>query len=253
MTDQKSVARERTIIGMLVLPLLVLAFAFGWGLDRVAEGIKNRSSDVISVRGTAQRNVKADAAVWRLTVTESGETAATALNKVAVGLEIVEKFFADNQVDDDAISLGSVSTYANKEYIDGNATGRILSFEATREITLRLDDVDKIAMMSSDLGVVLSQGVQIYTSGPEYYLKSLTTLRPELLAEAMLDAQTRAQSLLQAVDANVGAVRGVSSGPFQVTAADSTDVESGGYYDTRSINKTVIATITVEFTNSANG
>lgn len=250
MSEVSRTSRDRLIIVALVAPLLVLAFAFGWGLDRVAGGIERRTSDVISVRGTAQRNVKADRAVWRLTVTESGETAALAIEKVAVGLATIENFFTANGVEQDAITLGSVSTYANKEFIDGNATGRIISYEATREIYLRLNDVDKVAKLSNELGTVLAKGVQIYTGGPEYYVQSLTTLRPELLAEAMIDAQTRASSLLNAVGGKLGAVRGVSSGPFQVTAADATDVESGGYYDTASIEKTVIATITVDFANN---
>jgi hypothetical protein len=63
----------------------------------------------------------------------------------------------------------------------------------------------------------------------------------------MVDARARAESLLGAVDSKVGDVRSVSSGPFQVTARDSTDVESGGYFDTASIEKTVIATVLVEF------
>jgi hypothetical protein len=61
------------------------------------------------------------------------------------------------------------------------------------------------------------------------------------------DAQNRAETLIKAVSGTVGSVRGVNSGPFQVTAADATDVESGGYYDTASIEKTVIATVTVDF------
>ncbi|MFM8416442.1 MAG: SIMPL domain-containing protein, partial [Actinomycetota bacterium] len=140
------------------------------------------------------------------------------------------------------------SSYANKEYVDGNATGRVLSYEANREVIIRLADVDKAAALAADLGEVLARGVNIYTGGPEYYLDSLNALRPELLAEAMVDARARAKSLLGAVDAEVGDVRSVSSGPFQVTARDSTDVESGGYFDTASIEKTVIATVLVEFT-----
>jgi hypothetical protein len=146
-----------------------------------------------------------------------------------------------------AVSLGSISNYANKEYIDGNASGRVLSYEASREVIIRLTDVDKVSALAADLGEVLARGVNIYTNGPEYYLDSLAEIRPELLAEAMIDARSRAESLLGAVDGKVGEVRSVSSGPFQVTARDSTDVESGGYFDTASIDKTVVATVLVEF------
>lgn len=231
----------------IALAVVLLAASLGWGLDRVGDGIAERNSDTVSVRGTAQRTMKADRALWKLTVTQSADTAATALSAVESGVSIVQQFFAKNEVAADAVALGSVSTFANKEYIDGNATGRVLSYEANREVILRLADVDKVASLASNFGEVLAQGVNIYTGGPEYYLDSLSALRPQLLAEAMTDARARAVTLLEAVDSKVGGVRSVSSGPFQVTARDSTDVESGGYFDTASIEKTVIATVLVQF------
>lgn len=243
--DAKREAESRFI--PLAVAVVLLAASLAWGLSRVGDGIALRNDDTVSVRGTAQRNVKADRALWKLTVTQSADTAAAALAAVESGVAIVQAFFTKNQVPTDAVALGSVSTYANKEYVDGNATGRVLSYEANREVILRLAGVDKVASLASQFGEVLAQGVNIYTGGPEYYLDSLSTLRPELLAEAMSDARARAVSLLEAVDSSVGDVRSVSSGPFQVTARDSTDVESGGYFDTASIEKTVIATVLVEF------
>lgn len=245
MTDTRS--ESRRLAAFVVVGCIVIAAALAWGLGRVGSGIENRNDGVVTVRGTAQRNVKADRAVWKLTVMNSGASPADALAGVATGVDTMRRFFAANSVPDDAVTLGSVSTFANKEYINGNATGVVLSYEASREVTLRLDDVDKVAELSSNLGEVLAAGVQVSTGGPEYYLGSLDTLRPELLSEAMVDARNRAETLIKAVDGKVGSVRGVNSGPFQVTAADATDVESGGYYDTASIEKTVVATVTVDF------
>ncbi|MFM7391468.1 MAG: SIMPL domain-containing protein, partial [Actinomycetota bacterium] len=232
----------------VAIALVLLAASLAWGLSRIGDGIQRRGGDTVSVRGTSQRNVKADRAIWKLSVSQSSDSAAGAISGVSSGVKVVLDFLAKNGVSDDAVSLGSISNYANKEYVDGNATGRVLSYEASREVIIRLADVDKAAELAADLGEVLARGVSIYTAGPEYYLDSLSTLRPELLAEAMVDARARADSLLGAVDGKVGDVRSVSSGPFQVTARDSTDVESGGYFDTASIEKTVIATVLVEFT-----
>lgn len=231
----------------VAVAVVLLAASLAWGLQRVGDGIARRGGDTVSVRGTAQRNVKADRAVWKLSVSQSADNAAAAISGVNSGVDEVLAFLKKNGVADDAVALGSISNYANKEYVDVNPTGRVLSYEANREVIIRLADVDKVAALAGDLGEVLARGVIIYTAGPEYYLDSLSTLRPELLAEAMVDAQARAESLLGAVDSEVGNVRSVSSGPFQVTARDSTDVESGGYFDTASIQKTVIATVLVEF------
>lgn len=216
-------------------------------MQHVGDGIARRGGDTVSVRGTAQRNVKADRAVWKLSVSQSAETAAAAIAGVSTGVDQVVKFMKSNDVADDEIVFGSITSFANKEYIDGNSTGRILSYEASREVIIRMDEVDKVASLAADLGEVLSLGVNIYTGGPEYYLDALESLRPTLLAEAMTDAKLRAETLRGAVDGKIGEVRSVSSGPFQVTARDSTNVESGGYYETASIEKTVIATVLVEF------
>jgi len=231
----------------VAVALVLLSVALAWGLQKVGDGIATRSGDTVSVRGQSVRNVKADRAVWKLSVTQSADTASGAIAGMSDGVDIVLAFLKKNSVADDAVTIGGVSSYSNKEYIDGNVTGRILSYEASREVIIRLNDVDRVAALAADLGEVLARGVNIFTSGPEYYLESLTELRPELLAEAMADAKVRATTLLAAVDSEVGEVRSVSSGPFQVTARDSTDVESGGYYDTGSIEKTVIATVLVEF------
>lgn len=231
----------------VAVALVLLSVALAWGLQNVGDGIARRGGDTVSVRGQAVRNVKADRAVWKLSVSQSAENAAAAIEGLRVGVDVVLAYLKKNATPDDAITLGGVGSFANKEFIDGNATGRILSYEASREVIIRMNDVDKIAELAANLGEVLARGVNIYTGGPEYYLDSLTALRPELLAEAMSDAKVRASTLLGAVDAKVGDVRSVSSGPFQVTARDSTDVESGGYYDTASIEKTVIATVLVEF------
>ena len=216
-------------------------------MQHVGNGIARRGGDTVSVRGTAQRNIKADRAVWKLSVSQSAETAAAAIAGVSTGVDQVVKFMKSNDVADDEIVFGSITSFANKEYIDGNSTGRILSYEASREVIIRMDDVDKVASLAADLGEVLALGVNIYTGGPEYYLDALESLRPTLLAEAMTDAKLRAETLLGAVDGKIGKVRSVSSGPFQVTARDSTNVESGGYYETASIEKTVVATVLVEF------
>ncbi len=173
----------------VALAVVVLAAALAWGLQRIGSGIAQRDGDTVSVRGTAQRNVKADRAIWKLSVSQSADTPATAITGVTSGVEEVLTFLKKNAVSSEAVSLGSISNYANKEYVDGNSTGRVLSYEASREVIIRLSDVDKVSELAANLGEVLARGVNIYTNGPEYYLDSLAELRPELLAEAMVDAR----------------------------------------------------------------
>lgn len=229
------------------LSIVLLAVALGYGLRSVGDGIAARQGDVISVRGTAQRNVTSDRAVWRLSVTGSADTPAAALDIVDGGITTLEKFLTDATIGEDEITRGSVSVYANKEWVDGNQTGNVLSYEASRELILRSTNVDLVVSLTSELSQVLAAGVSISTAGPEYYFDALEELRPELLAEAMKDAEDRAAVLLGAVGSSLGEVRSVSTSPFQVTTQDATNVDTGGYYDTTTVQKTVVATVTAEF------
>ncbi|CAB4755340.1 MAG: DUF541 domain-containing protein [Actinobacteria bacterium] len=229
----------------LAISIVILAVALAWGLQNVGQGISRRGSDTVSVRGTAKRNMKADRAVWSLTISQSADSAAKTIAGVSDGVDLVVKFMKSNNVKDEAILLGSITSYSIKEELAGNYTGRILSYEARRQVIIRMNDVDKVAALAADLGELLAMGINI-DSEVEYYLEALDSLRPELLAEAMSDAKLRAETLLDAVGSKIGEVRSVSSGPFQVNARDSSG-DSGGYYETRSIEKTVIASVLVEF------
>jgi hypothetical protein len=53
---------------------------------------------------------------------------------------------------------------------------------------------------------------------------------------------------VKVVEGRVGEVRAIRSGPFQVSAPDSVDVSDYGMYDTSTIDKTITATVSVNFT-----
>jgi hypothetical protein len=104
-----------------------------------------------------------------------------------------------------------------------------------------------ISKLSQGIGSLLQTGVSVNNYGPQYYISSLPSLRPQLLEEAMKDAKVRAEAITKAVGGKVGSVQSVRAGVFQVTTPDSTMTSDGGAYDTSSIEKTVTSTVSVTF------
>jgi hypothetical protein len=227
---------------------LLIAVALGAGLFQVGSGMAARGNNSgLTITGSAHANVLADRAVWTLTVQEIAPTAGGAVAKVASGVSALIAYLQRGGINTATLELSGVSTTLNQEYVNGNPTGRILNYQASRNVTTRTNNVNMIQKISQGLGVVLQTGVNIFSSGPQYYVSTLDKLRPTLIADAMRDAKTRAIALTSATGGSVGAVRNARSGPFQVTAADSIEVSSGGVYDTSSIQKTVTTTVTVTF------
>jgi hypothetical protein len=240
-----SVERRRSILYIAIA--LILAIAVGGGLVRVGAGFAARSANGITVTGSAKTSATADNVVWTLNVSLARQTVSEAVTKVGNDVAAVSKYLIDGGIPASELTLGSVSTYANEQYVNGNSTGKIINYRASRDVVVRSKDVELISKLSQGIGTILQAGVSVNNYGPQYYLSTLPKLRPQLLEEAMQDAKIRAEAITKAVGGKVGGVQSVRSGVFQVTTPDSTMTQDIGAYDTSSIEKTVTSTVSVTF------
>jgi hypothetical protein len=245
MSINNSGEKSRSIT--VIAASLIMALAVGGGLVRVGAGFAARTDNGITVTGSAKTTATADNVVWTLNIALSSPLVADAVKKVGSDVDAVSTYLTNGGIPASALTLGAVSTYGNEEYQNGNNTGRIISYRASRDITVRTSDVQLVYKLSQGIGSLLQSGVNVNNYGPQYYISTLPGLRPQLLEEAMKDAKTRAVAITKAVGGSVGAVQSVRSGVFQVTTPDSTMVSDGGAYDTSTIEKTVTSTVSVTF------
>ena len=245
MSINNSAEKSRSIT--VIAASLIMALAVGGGLVKVGAGFAARTDNGITVTGSAKTTATADNVVWTLNVALSSQLVADAVRKVGADVDAVSAYLTKGGIPADALTLGAVSSYANEEWQNGNNTGRILSYRASRDITVRTKDVQLVYKLSQGIGSLLQNGVNVNNYGPQYYISTLSDLRPQLLEDAMKDAKTRAVAITKAVGGSVGAVQSVRSGVFQVTTPDSTMVSDGGAYDTSTIEKTVTSTVSVTF------
>jgi hypothetical protein len=245
MSINNSGEKSRSIT--VIAASLIMALAVGGGLVKVGAGFAARTDNGITVTGSAKTTATADNVVWTLNIALSSPLVADAVRKVGADVDAVSAYLTKGGIPASALTLGAVSTYGNEEYQNGNNTGRIISYRASRDITVRTSDVQLVYKLSQGIGSLLQNGVTVNNYGPQYYISTLSDLRPQLLEDAMKDAKTRAVAITKAVGGSVGAVQSVKSGVFQVTTPDSTMVSDGGAYDTSTIEKTVTSTVSVTF------
>lgn len=239
------VERRKGVV--IIAAAVIVAVALGFGLAKVGAGFASRAASGITVTGSAKTTAKADNVVWTLNISHVAPTVSPAIAKVNSGVDAVTKYLTDAGITEKEITLGSLSSYGNEEWVNGNSTGRIISYRVSRDVTIRTKNVDLVFKLSQGIGSVIASGVPVNNYGPQYLISTLADLRPKLLAEAMKDAKVRADAITEAVGGSVGAVTNVRSGVIQVTTPDSTMSSDAGMYDTSSIDKTVTATVSVTF------
>jgi len=82
---------------------------------------------------------------------------------------------------------------------------------------------------------------------PQFTYSRLANKRVDMLAKAAKDARARAEAIVFHSGSEVGGVKKVNSGVFQITVPNSTRVSSLGSYDTTTIKKDITADMGVTF------
>jgi hypothetical protein len=231
----------------LVLAAMILGGAGAFGLLAVGEGLAQRGGDGVTVTGSARMEVDADRAVWTIQAFEQAEDIATAVERTERSIVAVTEYLVRGGIDADLIELEGLSTSINYVWTEQGMTSEIASYSAFRSLRVRTDDVALVDRLSREFGQLLATGIGVTAWQPEYLIADLPALRPQLQAAAVEDALTRAEAMLAVVGGEVGTVRSIRSGPFQVSAPDSVDVSDFGMYDTSTIRKSVGATVSVTF------
>ena len=191
--EKKLSRRSVTTIGAA----LILAVGVGYGLSLVGTGLSAKAGNSITVTGYAKTSAVADNAVWTLNISEMSQQVSVAVKKIGTSTDALSKYLIAGGLDSEAIEVGGVTTYANNEYVNGNSTGRIISYQANQNVTVRSKDVELVKKLSNGMGTLLQTGVNINNYGPMFYVSNLDKLRPQLLAEATVDAKDRGPGFAQ--------------------------------------------------------
>jgi hypothetical protein len=226
----------------LLIGLALLAIGFVIGSIFIGHGIRDRNrNDVISVTGSAKKRITSDYVVWALFVTSEQPAAQDAARELTGWTNKIRSFLTDAGIEEGELSVDPISTETSSR------KGRVVSFRLTRGFEIRSPRVSVVTDVANRSAELLAQGIPLQADPLQYVYTKLPTLRQQLLAQATKDARARAKVIVEATGSNLGKLRRVSVGVFQITSPNSTEVEDYGVYDTSTLKKDVTAVVNVTF------
>jgi len=90
--------------------------------------------------------------------------------------------------------------------------------------------------------------VGLYEGSKSWEKVESAGLKVAKTADAVKDAKSRAQKIAEGTDKTIGTIKTANMGVVQVLPVNSTEVSDYGTYDTGTIEKEVMITVTVLFT-----
>lgn len=245
----------RAGVGVVVAALLlgVALVVASLIVVRGIEYVKTYQSSRLDVTGSADRVVTSDQVKWtaRFGRTVDAGQLRLGYQLMAQDLETVLEILEGEGFSRADLGLAPISVTDNYRecYNAGpDCVREVTGHELGQWFTLSGEQVAAITALAQDAQAFVEAGVGFQTTALEYYYSGLAEARPELLAEAIRDAQARAQAIATATGSEIGPLQSADSGVFQVTQLNSTEVTAYGMYDTSTIDKRITAVVHASFT-----
>jgi hypothetical protein len=231
---------------LLAIGLVLGAYILGSQTKSIGSG---RST--VSVKGLAEKPVKADFAEWHVAVQSLDATFAGALNKLRQERGALDQFldkqgFEKSSRRDETESVEP--NYVEKQ-VKGNTIRVQEGFIATQIITINTKSLEKVTAAYKVALDYKASGHDIKYTSPNYLVSSLEEVKMSLISTATDNAKKRAQEFIKNSDAKLGNMRSAAQGAFYIlpNTADAKTDEYGGTYDKSTIDKIARVVVTVEF------
>lgn len=206
---------------ILGVSLIIAGFALRSGFIHVTD-----SNRQVSVRGLAEKEVKADQVTWPLVFKEIGNDPNELYSNLASKSSIVINFLKQGGITDNEISINPPEVEDRQA---DSYSGEPVSYryKATSVVTVTSSDIDKVRQLMMTQTELLKQGVPIIfeeygENSVSYDFTSLNDIKPALVEEATKNARITAEKFAADSDSKLGKILQANQGQIEINDRDAT-------------------------------
>lgn len=205
---------------------LILAIGLMAGGTFVQNGLKKLSvrNRVVTVKGLAEMEVKADKVTWPLVYKVLGNDMSTLYNEIKTSNQKIISFLKSKGIQENEISINApeiIDTQAERY----NSTVQPYRYNVTTVITVTSKQVDLVRNLVNEQSELLKQGIAItsgdYRYNVTYDYTSLNDIKPKMIEEATKNARTAAEKFAKDSDSRLGSIQKAYQGQFSIENRDA--------------------------------
>jgi hypothetical protein len=216
-------------IAAAILGVLMAAGIAGAGYFVSTTLYKGRlAANAVTVRGFAERDVKADLALWRIGFAITGGNLPDAYRRSQANAAALTGFLAQRGFKPDEISPADLrvtdqmaNAYRPKDLTPGER------YVLNTTISVRTADVARVDASLHALNDLIRQGIVLTANDADYEFTGLNDIKAPMLRDATRNARDAAQQFANDADSQVGAIQSASQGFFSIVSRDAGADDSG--------------------------
>ena len=208
--------------------------------------LKVKNSQFITVKGSVQKNIESDLAIWSGGFQVEAETLLDAQHKIQANRALVVKFLGDAGVTNFSFTPINIEELkATQKSADGFVAQRTMGYHLSQSVSVESSDVDRLDRL--DATPLVEQGVIFTVAPPQFIYTRAGETKIEMLAAATRDARARAEQIATQGGRAIARLHDADQGIFQITPLHGVTTSWQGESDTASRLKTITAVVTASF------
>jgi hypothetical protein len=209
MKENRLIAAALIAVGIICLGWFVKT-----GIDNFA--YKDRH---VTVKGLAEREVPADKVTWSIGTKVTGNDLPMLYESINLQTDKIKRFLKQNGLDEKEITVNppSISDLEAREWGDNQKAFRYIVNTTITVATSKVAEVNKAISSQAEL---LKQGVALGENFPQYEYASFQQMKPEMMAEAIKNAQKTAAQFAEASECDLGKIVTADQGQFSIDNRD---------------------------------
>lgn len=212
--------KERIISASIIaLGVVILGLCLKGGIDNFVN--KDRQ---VTVKGLAEKEVEADKVTWTIHCNEVGDDLPAVYNTIEQDEQKVREFLISNGVkaEDIHVTAPTATDRKSERYSSGDEPYRYI---VTLNMSVTSKDVKKVRDCINKQGDLLKEGVSLrndeYTDNTEYTYDGFSEVKPEMMKEAIANAQKTAEQFAENSNSSLNKIITADQGQFSIETPDA--------------------------------
>lgn len=177
----------------------------------------------VTVKGLAEREVKADLGFWPVRFVATGPSLEEARARLETSERAVKEFLAGHGFGDGDMQVQNIQVEDRMAGYNAGNTPEDARFVLTEDMLVKTAEVDRLAQASRMIGDLLKSGVvfsaDAYNAGPSFVFTRVNDLKGDMLTEATKRAREAADKFAAESGASVGDIQNANQGIIEINPA----------------------------------
>ena len=242
---------------ILAFGLIISSALISNAIDKV-----NKDENRITVKGVAERRIKADKALINIVISKKSENLDELKKDISEREKLTIDLIKKLKINENEYSIGNLRIQPNytesssnvKKSSENSATStetpatnnKISDYDGVEVISIVTKNIDKAGEFYEKLAELKLQSSNIEINMPEYYITNLEKYKRDLIVDASRNAEIRAIEMLKVNNNEIGGLKNMNQGQFEVLA-DTEDVKKINEDESNQIYKKLRLVVTATY------